>query len=54
MLDIKKIRENAEVIQAALSKRGPKYSLHELLEKDKKRKDDDEASAGKEDKTQNS
>ncbi|MDD5132047.1 MAG: serine--tRNA ligase [bacterium] len=38
MLDIKKIRENAEDIQAALSKRGPKYSLHELLEKDKKRK----------------
>lgn len=38
MLDIKKIRENAEDIQAALSKRGPKYSLQELLEKDKKRK----------------
>jgi seryl-tRNA synthetase len=38
MLDIKKIRENAESMQAELSKRGPKYSLQGLLEKDKKRK----------------
>jgi seryl-tRNA synthetase len=38
MLDIKRIREKAEFIQTELSKRGPKYSLRELLEKDKKRK----------------
>lgn len=39
MLDIKKIRENTATIQIELSKRGPKYSLQELLRKDKKRKE---------------
>ncbi len=38
MLDIKKIRENAALIQTELSKRGPKYSLQGLLDKDKQRK----------------
>ncbi|MDD5258829.1 MAG: serine--tRNA ligase [bacterium] len=39
MLDIKKIRENAASIQSELSKRGPRYSLQGLLDKDKKRKE---------------
>lgn len=39
MLDIKRIRENAAAMQTELAKRGPKYNLQELLEKDKKRKE---------------